>query len=270
MNGKRRKLYVLLALVLALAAFSLAAPWLMPNDPTATSAAHLNEDPSAQFPLGTDRYGRCVCSRVMMGARTSVFSAVALVAVTFAAGTALGMLAGYFGGAADTLVMRLADMMLSFPQMVLAVAVAGILGGGIGNAMLALGVSAWPLYARLARAQVLRLKNAPYVCAARLCGCGDGAILLKYLLPNLIGPLAVTAATQLGVMLVGIAGLSFLGIGVQEPYAEWGSMIAQGRAYLQLNPWPVLAPAAATVITVLLFNLLGECVRDCAAVEEPI
>ena len=164
--------------------------------------------------------------------------------------------------------MRLADIMLAFPQMVLAIAVAGILGGGMGNAMLAMGVTAWTLYARLARAQAMALKNAPYVCAARLSGCGDGTILLKYLLPNMIGTMAVNAATQLGVMMVGIAGLSFLGIGVQEPYAEWGSMINQGRAYIQLNPWPVLAPAAATFVTVMLFNYLGDSVRDYAAVEE--
>lgn len=265
---KRRKMLVLLALVLALAAFSLAAPPLTPNDPTATSAAHMNEVPSARFPLGTDRYGRCVCSRVMIGARTTIFSAVALVAITFVIGTALGMLAGYYGGVPDTLVMRLADIMLAFPQMVLAIAVAGILGGGMGNAMLAMGVTGWTLYARLARAQVMKLKNAPYVCAARLSACGDGTILLKYLLPSIIGPMTVNAATQLGVMMVGIAGLSFLGIGVQEPYAEWGSMIAQGRAYIQLNPWPVLAPAAATAVTVMLFNYLGDCVRDYVAVEE--
>ena len=173
-------------------------------------------------------------------------SAVALVGVTFAVGTALGMLAGYCGGAVDTLIMRLADILLAFPQMVLAIAVAGILGGGMGNAMLALGVTGWTVYARLARARVMSLRTAPYVLAARLSGCGGGTILLKYMLPQLIGPLAVTAATQLGTALVDIAGLSFLGIGVQEPQAEWGSMINQARAYIQLNPWPVLAPAAAT------------------------
>ena len=150
---KKRRLYVLLALTLLLAAFSLAAPALTPNDPNATDAARINQGPGAAYPLGTDRYGRCVCSRVMAGARTSVFSAVALVGVTFAVGTALGMLAGYCGGAVDTLIMRLADILLAFPQMVLAIAVAGILGGGMGNAMLALGVTGWTVYARLARAR---------------------------------------------------------------------------------------------------------------------
>ena len=164
--------------------------------------------------------------------------------------------------AIDALVMRLADVMLAFPQMVLAVAVAGILGGGMGNAMLAMGITGWTLYARLARAQVISLKEEPYVQAARLSGFGGWRILTGTLLPNMLGPLLVTAATQIGVMMIGIAGLSFLGIGVIEPQAEWGSMINTSRAYMQLAPWAVLAPAAATVLTVMVFNCLGDCVRD--------
>ena len=163
--------------------------------------------------------------------------------------------------------MRLADVMLAFPQMVLAIAVAGILGGGMFNAMLAMGVTGWTLYARLARAQVLALKEEPYVQAARLSGCGAGSILLKTLLPNVLGPLIVCAATQIGVMMIGIAGLSFLGIGVTEPHAEWGSMISLSRAYIQLAPWAVMAPAGATVLTVMIFNYLGDCVRDVLDVE---
>lgn len=263
----KRRLAVFLVLAGLLVLLSLLAPLLTPNDPNATSAAHMNQPPCAAYPFGTDRYGRCVCSRVMMGARTSIFSAVALVAVTFAVGTVLGMLAGYYGGAADTLIMRLADVLLSFPQMVLAIAVAGILGGGMLNAMLAMGVTGWTLYARLARAQVLSLKEEAYVNAARLSGCGDAAIMFKTLLPNMLGPLAVNASTQLGTMMIGIAGLSFLGIGVMEPQAEWGSMISGSRAYIQLAPWAVLAPAAATVVTVMVFNYLGDCVRDVLDVE---
>ena len=258
----RVRLTVFLLLAAALVLFALVAPLLTPNDPNATSAADMNAPPSARFPFGTDRYGRCVCSRVMIGARTSIFSAVALVAATFAAGAALGMLAGWYGGAADAVVMRLADVMLAFPQMVLAIAVAGLLGGGMGNAMLALGVTGWTIYARLARAQTLALKNEPYVCAARLSGCSAASILFRTLLPGMLGPLTVSAATQLGTTMIGIAGLSFLGIGVMEPQAEWGSMISGMRAYIQLAPWAVLAPAAATVVTVMIFNLLGDAVRD--------
>ena len=261
-SRNRTRLYILLSLAGLLVLLSILAPLLTPNDPNATSALHMNEAPSRAFPFGTDRYGRCICSRVLMGARTSIFSAVTLVAVTFVFGTVLGMLAGWFGGAADTAVMRLADVFLAFPQMVLAIAVAGILGGGMFNAMLAMGVTGWTLYARLARAQVLALKKEAYVSAARLTGQGALPILLKTLLPNMLGPLAVNASTQIGTMMIGIAGLSFLGIGVTEPQAEWGSMISGARAYIQLAPWAVLAPAAATILTVMIFNCLGDCLRD--------
>lgn len=263
----RRRLTVLVILAILMILFSILAPALAPNDPTKTDALYMNKGPCQKYPLGADRYGRCVLSRTMMGARTSIFSALTLVAATFLVGTFLGMLAGYCGGMVDTLIMRLADVLLSFPQMVLAIAVAGILGGGMGNAMLAMGISGWTLYARLSRAQTMSLKNEAYVSAARLCGCGHCTILLKYLLPNMLGPMVVNAATQIGTMMMGIAGLSFLGFGVMEPQAEWGSMISQGRAYLQLNPWPVLVPAAATVLTVMLFNYLGDCVRDYFDVE---
>ena len=266
---KRAKLRLAVFLILAgaLVVFSVLAPLLTPNDPDATSAANMNRAPGGQFPLGTDRYGRCVCSRVMMGARTSIFSAVALVAATFVFGTALGMLAGYYGGIADTIVMRLADVLLAFPQMVLAIAVAGVLGGGMLNAMLAMGIAGWTGYARLARAKVLSLKEEAYVNAARLNGSSDASIMACPLLPNMLGPLVVNASTQIGSMMIGIAGLSFLGIGVMEPQAEWGSMISGMRAYIQLAPWAVLAPAFATIITVMVFNFLGDCVRDLLDVE---
>ncbi len=262
---KRLIFFLILAGLLVL--FGLLAPLLTPNDPDATSALNMNKAPSAEFPFGTDRYGRCICSRVMIGARTSIFSAVTLVAVTFAVGTVLGMLAGYYGGVLDSVVMRLADILLAFPQMVLAIAVAGILGGGMFNAMLAMGIAGWTGYARLARAKVLSLKEEAYVNAARLSGCSDASIMFRTLLPNMLGLLVVNASTQIGSMMIGIAGLSFLGIGVQEPQAEWGSMINLSRAYIQLAPWAVLAPAFATILTVMIFNYLGDCVRDVLDVE---
>ena len=256
------RLWIFLALAGLLILLSLVAPLLCPNDPYATSAEVMNHAPSAEFPMGTDRYGRCIYSRVLMGARTSIFSAATLVVVTFVAGTVLGLIAGWFGGVADTLIMRLADVMLAFPQMVLAIAVAGILGGGMFNAMLAMGITGWTIYARLARAQVLALKKEPYVQAAKLSGCSALRIMTTTLLPNMLGPLIVNAATQIGVMMIGIAGLSFLGIGITEPQAEWGSMINLSRAYVQLAPWAVFAPAGATVLTVMIFNYLADCIRD--------
>ena len=257
------RLWIFLALAGLLVLLSLLAPLLCPNDPYATSSSVMNHAPCAEYPLGTDRYGRCICSRVLMGARTSIFSATALVVITFVVGTILGMIAGWFGGIVDTIIMRIADAFLAFPQMVLAIAVAGILGGGMLNAMLALGVTGWTIYARLARAEVLALKKEPYVQAGILTGCGPIKIMVGTLLPNMLGPLVVNAATQVGVMMIGIAGLSFLGIGVTEPQAEWGSMINLSRAYVQLAPWAVLAPAGATIITVMIFNYLSDLIRDC-------
>lgn len=155
----RTALTVFFVLAAALVIISILAPFIAPNDPNATNAANMNAAPDGDYPLGTDRYGRCVFSRVLMGAQTSIFSAVILVAATFVVGTALGMIAGWYGGRIDSVIMRLADIMLAFPQMVLAIAVAGILGGGMVNAMLAMGISGWTLYARLARAQVISLKK---------------------------------------------------------------------------------------------------------------
>lgn len=263
----KKRLVAFLALAAMLVILSLIAPLIVPHDPNATNASSMNAAPCGEYPFGTDRYGRCVLSRVLMGARTSVFSASALVLATFVFGTVLGLAAGWYGGAADSIIMRLADIMLAFPQMVLAIAVAGILGGGMLNAMLAMGISGWTLYARLARAQVIAIKNEPFIAAARLEGCSGLRILLRDVLPCVLGPLIVNAATQLGVMMIGIAGLSFLGIGVTEPHAEWGSMINQSRAYMQLAPWATLAPALATVVTVMIFNCLGDCLRDYLDVE---
>lgn len=263
----KKRLIVFLTLAAMLVILSLIAPLIVPHDPNATNATSMNAAPCREYPFGTDRYGRCVLSRVLMGARTSVFSASALVLATFVFGTVLGLAAGWYGGAADSIIMRLADIMLAFPQMVLAIAVAGILGGGMLNAMLAMGISGWTLYARLARAQVIAIKNEPFIAAARLEGCSGLRILLRDVLPCTLGPLIVNAATQLGVMMIGIAGLSFLGIGVTEPHAEWGSMINQSRAYMQLAPWAVLAPAAATVVAVMIFNCLGDALRDYLDVE---
>ncbi|MDO5134740.1 MAG: ABC transporter permease [Eubacteriales bacterium] len=270
--NRKKSLYLRLGILGTLAGgltlLSLAAPLAAPNDPYATSALYMNKPPSGMFPMGTDRYGRCVFSRILMGARTSIWSAVSLVLIMFLVGTALGMLCGYYGGVLDNCIMRLADILLAFPQMVLAIAVAGILGGGIGNAMIALGVTGWTLYARLARSQTMALKEEAYVLAARMGGSSGVRILMRHIFPNIAGSLAVNAAAQLGTVMIGIAGLSFLGIGVVPPQAEWGSMINESRAYMQLAPWAVLFPAGAILVTVMVFNYLGDTVRDLAAVEE--
>ncbi len=259
---KNRRLYFFAALALLMAAVGLLAPFLVLHDPNGTNAALRNMAPNAAYPFGTDGLGRCVFSRVVAGAATSIFSSLILVAASFAVGTALGILCGYYGGILDTLVMRLADVLLSFPQMVLAIAVTGIFGGSLLNAMLALGLTGWTLYARLARSHTLALKNEPFIAACRLSGCSDLRLLAVHLFPNIVGPLIVNATTQIGSTMIGLAGLSFLGLGVMPPQVEWGAMINEARGALQLAPWAVLAPAGAMVVVVMVFNELGDSARD--------
>ena len=263
----RRRVIVLGVLALIILIFAILAPYLAPNDPLATNSAAMKAAPSAQYPFGTDALGRCVLSRVLYGARMSVFASLALVAVSFVVGTAVGILCGYVGGVLDEVIMRIADVFLAFPQMVLAIAVAGILGGSLLNAMIALGITGWTLYARLARGTVMSLKEEPFIAAARLQGHRSAGVMLKHLLPNVAGPLLVNATTQIGTTMIGIAGLSFLGIGVTPPTPEWGSMISEARSYMQLAPWAVFAPAAAVVITVMVYNLFGDAVRDLMDVQ---
>ena len=218
--------------------------------------------PSLQHPMGTDTYGRDMLSRVISGARASIFSTFILVAVIFVLGTAVGVCCGYFGGAADTVMMRISDICLAFPGLVFAMAIAAILGGGIQNAVIALAVVSWPKYSRIARGQTLALKEEPYIHAAILAGDSSGQIMLRHILPNMLGPVLVTAMLDIGTMMMELAGLSFLGLGAQIPMAEWGSMMSSGRSMIQTYPWVVLSPGIAIFISVAIFNLLGDTVRD--------
>ena len=263
----RRRFYIFLTMAAVLMVLAIFAPYLCPNDPYTTNPLIMKKAPCREFPFGTDKLGRCVLSRVLMGARTSIFCSIILVLITFLVGTILGILCGYYEGIFDTLVMRFADILLAFPQMVLAIAIAGILGGSMLNAMIALGFSGWTLYARLAKSQVLTLKQEEFVKAARMGGCSDLHIMIFHLLPNILGTLVVNATNHIGSTMIGFAGLSFLGLGVQVPQAEWGSMINESRAYLQLAPWAVLFPGAAVIISVMIFNYLGDAARDLLDVE---
>ena len=176
--------------------------------------------------------------------------------------TVMGVLAGYFGGIVDTVIMRIADMMISFPGMVLAIAVAGILGASITNAIIAIAAVSWTKYARLARSLVLKIRHKDYVYAAILTGSKTPYMLVRYMLPNAIPMLVITAATDIGSMMLELAGLSFLGFGAQPPLAEWGLMLNEGRVYMQNAPWCMLAPGVAIFIVVVVFNLLGDSLRD--------
>lgn len=259
-NRFRLKLFLVLAVVLLLAA--LFSRQLCPYDPDLQNLTEAMKPPGLSHPFGTDRYGRDLLSRVLVGGRTSIFSALFLVLVTAMTGTVVGMTAGWAGGILDTLLMRLTDLFLAFPGLVFALAVAGVLGGGLGNAVLALAVVGWPKFSRLSRSLTLAEKEKTYLCAARLSGNGPLKLLFFHVLPNISGQILVTAVLDIGTMIMELAGLSFLGLGVKPPMAEWGSMINDGRSMLQVAPWMVLAPGIAVFVTVMIFNLLGDAVRD--------
>ena len=264
MRTKKTKIkFIILLILVGILLFTAAfATHLVPYDPYEQDLANALTKPSAQHLFGTDRYGRDMLSRVILGAQTTVFSALALVLIISVTGTVLGMIGGYFGGKIDDLIMRISDLFLAFPGMVFAIAVAGVLSGGLKSAVIALACISWTKFARLARSQTLTVKEMPYIAAAKLSGCNGMQILLRHIFPNIAGTMIVTAMLDIGTMIMELAGLSFLGLGATPPMAEWGSMMSNGRSLLQTCPWIVIAPGIARFVTVALFNLLGDTVRD--------
>ena len=252
--------FILLAAILLL--ITVFAEKLAPYDPYAQDLSLSKQPPSAAHWMGTDQYGRDVFSRVLVGAQTSIFSTLTLVAAISLFGTIVGTLCGYYGGIVDSVMMRISDVCLAFPGLVFALAIAALLGGGVSNAVLALAVISWPKYARVARSQTLALKSSDFVAAARLSGDTSRQMILRHILPNILGPILVTAMLDIGTMMMELAGLSFLGLGAQPPTAEWGNMMSGGRSMLQTYPWLVLSPGIAIFLTVVIFNLLGDTVRD--------
>ncbi|MFQ9792547.1 MAG: nickel transporter permease [Acutalibacteraceae bacterium] len=256
------KLGFFLILVAGLLFVACFGQYIVPYDPYAQDLSNALQPPSGSHLLGTDRYGRDLFSRIIIGAQTTVFSALALVAGITIVGTVIGVICGYVGGWIDSLIMRISDIFLAFPEMVFAIAIAGVLNGGIWSAAIAVGLIAWPRYARVARSQVLAMKNHQYMNAAKLMGTRWYKVILKHIMPNILGSIVVTAALDVGAMIMNLAGLSYLGLGVVPPTPEWGSMMSEGRSMLQTSPWIVLAPGLAIFITVIIFNLLGDTVRD--------
>jgi peptide/nickel transport system permease protein len=249
-------------LVLAFLFVAFAAPLLAPHDPLAQNLAQRLEAPSAQHVFGTDDFGRDVFSRVIWGSRVSLRLGLAAVAIALVFGGMIGLLAGYYGGWFDLIGMRFMDLMLAFPSILLAIVVVAILGPSLTNAMIAVGVMAVPQYARVVRASVLSVRGLEYVQAARALGAGDARILATAILPNVGGPIIVTASLGLATAVLEAAGLSFLGLGAQPPTPEWGSMLSQGRELVLIAPWVLTAPGIAVFLSVLGFNLVGDALRD--------
>ena len=256
------KLIVFAGLAAALLLITIFAKYICPYDPYAQDLTQAMQPPSAAHLMGTDTYGRDMLSRVLIGAQTSISSTFALVAIITVSGTVVGIFCGYYGGIVDSVMMRISDVCLAFPGLVFAMAVAAILDGGVRNAVIALALISWPKYSRIARGQTLSIKNLPYMQASQLAGDSVLQMIFRHVLPNIAGPILVTSMLDIGTMMMEIAGLSFLGLGAQPPVAEWGSMMSSGRSMLQTYPWIVLSPGLAIFVSVVIFNLLGDTIRD--------
>lgn len=249
-------------LALCLLLIAIAAPVIAPYDPTHAAMKDAFLEPGAQHLFGTDKLGRDCFSRVLYGARASLTGVLVLVASVFVVGTTMGVVSGYFGGKVDMVIMRISDMMISFPGMILAIAIAGIMGGSLVNAVFALTIVSWTKYARLARSMVLKVKRRDFVEAAIVNGGTSGHILWAHILPNILPMMVITAAADIGALMMELAGLSFLGFGSQPPAPEWGLMLNEGRQQLQTAPWLMFFPGLAIFVTVVVFNLWGDNLRD--------
>ncbi len=251
-----------LGIVLVTVAGASLAPWLATHDPTAVNLEQRLLGPSGQHLLGTDHLGRDELSRLLYGARTTLGAALVVLAVVMGIAFTLGTISGYFGGWVDSVLMGLVDLLLAFPGLVLAVAIAGTLGPGLLNLLVALAAVWWAGYARLVRGMVLAARQREYVEAARAMGASPLRIMVTHIWPNILGPVVVLVTLDLGWIVLGISGLSFLGLGAQPPTPEWGAMLNDARPFLQTAPRLLLAPGAAMVLIVLGFNLLGDGLRD--------
>lgn len=258
-----RRTAVFGAVVLALVALlAVLAPWVAPYDPLATSWAAVRKAPSAAHWFGTDEVGRDLLSRTIWGARASLSAGVIAVSIAVGLGVPIGMLAGYVGGWVDAVIGRLVDAMLAVPFLILAIALAAFLGPSLGNAMIAIGITATPIFVRLARGQVLAARAEDWVEAARAVGNPPVRILLRHILPNILPPIMVQATLAIAAAIIAEASLSFLGLGQQPPAPSWGSMLNTAQRFLTQAPWMAIFPGLAIFLTVLAFNLFGDGLRD--------
>jgi peptide/nickel transport system permease protein len=251
-----------LAVVVFFVVIALFAPWIAPYDPLATSWTAVRAAPTAAHWFGADELGRDVLSRIVWGARASILAGVVSVSISLALGVPIGMAAGYLGRWVDALISRITDAMLACPFLILAIALAAFLGPSLTNAMIAIGISATPIFIRLTRAQVLAAKSEDYVEAARALGNPHLRIALRHILPNIVAPLIVQATLAIAAAVIAEASLSFLGLGQQPPAPSWGSMLNTARNYVDQAPWMAIWPGVSIFLLVLSFNLLGDGLRD--------
>lgn len=261
LKNKQFMIFLILAVLIILTA--VFAPLITGGvDPLEGSMENALQAPCKEHIFGTDKMGRDIYTRVIYGARASLVSTFGVVLLIFLIGTAVGVIAGCFGGIVDAALMRIADMMVAFPGLVLALAVAGIIGSSMKNAIIAITLVSWTKYARLARSLVLKIKDRDYVSAAIVSGSRRAHIIRAYLLPNALPILIITAATDVGSMMLELAALSFLGFGAKPPTPEWGYMLNEGRGLIQSAPWMMIFPGLAIFLVVVVFNMLGDSLRD--------
>jgi peptide/nickel transport system permease protein len=260
--ARRPAAMIALAVVLGFVLVALLAPHLAPYDPTAIDYRAIRKPPSAAHPLGTDEVGRDVLSRVLWGARASLLAGVIPVTIAVAFSVPLGLLAGYVGGWVDGLIMRINDAMLSIPFLIVAIALAAFLGPGLGNAMIAIGIAALPVFIRLVRGTVLAVKTEEYVEAAQALGCSRPRVALRHILPNTLPPLFIQVSITVAAAIIAEASLSFLGLGQQPPAPSWGSMLNAAQRYLSHAPWMALYPGLMIFGIVMALNVLGDGLRD--------
>jgi ABC-type dipeptide/oligopeptide/nickel transport system permease subunit len=248
--------------VIVLIIVAIAAPYIAPYDPTDQDLANSMAGPSMTHLAGTDVHGRDIFSRIIHGTRISLRIGFLGMLLGCVVGVVLGLLSGYYGGWTDTVIMRVLDVQLAFPGLLVAICIIAIIGPGLENVIVAVGIFSVPLFARVTRGQVLSLKEQEFILAARMLGAQDGRIMLTHLLPNAAAPILVLCTLRIATAILTAASLSFLGLGAQPPTPEWGAMLSDGRAYLSIAPHVATTPGLAILITVLAFNLLGDGLRD--------
>jgi peptide/nickel transport system permease protein len=249
-------------LIVLLSLIALLAPFISPHDPLKQIFGRGLEAPSSEYPFGTDELGRCLFSRVVYGTRISLGIGILVVAITSIAGTFLGLVSGYRGGLFDEIIMRGVDIFLAFPNIILALVIAGLLGSGFFSTVLALSLTQWPIYTRLVRGQVLSLKKRAFVEAAKALRASNFYIMRRHILPNCIGPVIVLGTLEVAHVIIFAAALSFLGLGIQPPAPEWGSILKSGIPYLRSAPYLTFFPGIMIMLTVLAFNFAGDGLRD--------
>ncbi|HAK22456.1 MAG TPA: peptide ABC transporter permease [Desulfovibrio sp.] len=260
---RRNAMFILgLIIVLGVTFAAVFAPLIAPFDPNELHLDAILKAPCAEFPLGTDRLGRDVLSRLLYGGRVSLWVGFVAVGISISIGALLGLVSGYFGGLVDEIVMRFVDIMLCFPSFFLILAVVAFLEPSLFNIMVVIGLTSWMGVARLVRAETLTLREREFVSAARLAGTSTWRIMTRHILPNAMAPVTISAILGIGGAILIESGLSFLGLGVQPPQASWGNMLMDGKSVIEEASWLSLFPGLAILITVLGYNLLGESLRD--------